>query len=285
LIGFMKIPAFSEEQLRSLCRILGDTNEGLTNTEIDQLLLSARIDDPISRTPKSPYYYKSISKKDRIYQALFHRQTLDQCGNNVANFIITAMNPVRYVKDRHKFELRLEELNKVLSFSGLAIGEGGKLRTTRRAETLSEAEARASQLRDELIVRNAHPDVLLFCKAELLHDNYFHAVLEATKSVADKIRRKAEIDGDGSRLVDEAFGLENGRSPRLAFNSLKTETELMEQRGLINLLKGMFGTFRNPVAHAPKVNWYIDKQDALDLLSLASFLHRRIDASKPLSSN
>jgi hypothetical protein len=32
------------------------------------------------------------------------------------------------------------------------------------------------------------PDVLKFCREELVADNYFHAVLEAVKSIADKLR-------------------------------------------------------------------------------------------------
>ncbi|PAW79178.1 MAG: hypothetical protein B9S32_04270 [Verrucomicrobia bacterium Tous-C9LFEB] len=39
----------------------------------------------------------------------------------------------------------------------------------------------------------------------------------------------------------------------------------------------VFGTFRNPSAHAPRVLWSISEQDALDLLTMASFLHRRLD--------
>jgi Protein of unknown function (Hypoth_ymh) len=50
-----------------------------------------------------------------------------------------------------------------------------------------------------------------------------------------------------------------------------------EQKGFANLLKGMFGTFRNPTGHAPKIIWKIEEQDALDLLSLVSYLHRRLD--------
>jgi hypothetical protein len=43
------------------------------------------------------------------------------------------------------------------------------------------------------------------------------------------------------------------------------------------LMKGMFGTFRNPTAHAPKVLWATSRTDALDMLTLASMLHRRLD--------
>jgi uncharacterized protein (TIGR02391 family) len=60
---------------------------------------------------------------------------------------------------------------------------------------------------------------------------------------------------------------------------LRTETEQSEQKGFANLVRGMFGTFRNVTAHAPKLRWPIDEQDALDLLSLVSYLHRRIDAA------
>lgn len=39
----------------------------------------------------------------------------------------------------------------------------------------------------------------------------------------------------------------------------------------------MFGTFRNVTAHAPRVSWVITEEDALDLLTIASLLHRRLD--------
>jgi len=47
--------------------------------------------------------------------------------------------------------------------------------------------------------------------------------------------------------------------------------------GFMNLLRGMFQTFRNPTAHEPRTFWHVSEQDALDLLSMVSFLHRRLD--------
>ncbi len=279
----MRVPSFNDEEVRSLCGVLGDTHNGLTNSEIDSLLQNAKIEDPNSKGPYSPHFYTIVlPKKDRLYEALSLRQRQDGCGNNVAGFIQRTMDPVRYVGNTQRFELLREQLNRILSFAGLLIGEDGKFTSISPVSTLSEAEKRASTLREELIDRNIHPDVLVFCKAELLQDNYFHAVFEATKSVADKIRKRAGLDGDGSDLVEQAFGLRGNSLPRLAFNALLTETERGEHRGLVNLLKGMFGTFRNVTAHSPKVRWKIDEQDALDLLSLASLLHRRIDAAKLL---
>jgi uncharacterized protein (TIGR02391 family) len=119
--------------------------------------------------------------------------------------------------------------------------------------------------------------VLRFCRAELLQKNYFHAVLEAAKSVADKIRAKSGLTSDGADLAKDAFALGKSGRPVLAINSLCTDTEKGEQTGFMNLLIGFFGTFRNPPAHAPKIYWPIDERDALDILSLVSFVHRKLD--------
>jgi uncharacterized protein (TIGR02391 family) len=104
----------------------------------------------------------------------------------------------------------------------------------------------------------------------------FHAVFEATKSVAEKIRQRTGLTSDGADLVDKAF---SGGTPLLAINTLRTETEQSEQKGFVNLVKGMFSTFRNVTGHAPKITWPISEMDALDLLSLVSYIHRRIDAA------
>jgi hypothetical protein len=46
----------------------------------------------------------------------------------------------------------------------------------------------------------------------------------------------------------------------------------------------MFGTFRNVTAHAPKITWSIKEEDALDLLSMLSYFHRRLDAAAQVGS-
>ena len=135
----------------------------------------------------------------------------------------------------------------------------------------------ADRLRQKLIERGVHSDVLKFCRAELVQKNYFHAVLEASKSVAQKIRDMSGFTSDGSTLVDESFRIGKKAYPVLAFNQLSTDSERSEHNGLMNLMKGFFGTFRNPTAHAPRIAWQVTEQDALDMMTLASLLHRRLD--------
>lgn len=212
-------------------------------------------------------------------EAFAARQAQDRCANTICAYIQAAMDPVRYAGRTETFEGLREQINVTLAFAGLSVGSDGKLRPAETARTLDEAEGRAQRLRQELTRRKVHPDVLRFCRAELLQENYFHAVFEATKSVADKIRQLTGLEVDGAELVDRALAFDGARPPMLAFNTLRSEAERSEHRGMMNLLKGMFGTFRNVTAHAPKIHWNITEQDAMDLLTLCSLLHRRLDAA------
>jgi len=263
------LPTFDEVHLQKICDVLGATEPGLTGAEIGGLLRQLGIADP------SP----ERTKRHRLYEALKARQHQDHCGNLVVAFIQAAMAPVRYTGQQEAFDQRRYELNEVLAFSGYQVGEDGTVGRVDVARTLGAAEELAGRLRAELRRRMVHPDVLSFCRAELLQQNYFHAVLEATKSLADKIRAKSGLSGDGGELAAEAFSIGKAGMPFLAFNSLQTETEKKEQSGLMNLMIGMFGAFRNVTAHAPKPKWILTEQDALDLLTIASLLHRRVDAA------
>ena len=263
----MIVLSFGEQHLEALCNVLGDTSYGLTGSEIGRLLAQCGIEDLMP----------GHTKRYRLYEALNRRQQQDRCGNNVVVFIQAAMNPARFVEHREQFDTLRGRLNEVLAFCGYTLAEDGKLRRTSPVRTLSEAEERVGRSRAELRRRGVHADVLRFCQAELLQENYFHAVLEATKSVAEKIRKRTGLTSDGVKLVDQAFGRGKARFPLLVFNTLQAETERSEHTGLMNLMKGLFGAFRNVTAHAPKIGWPINEQDALDLLTLVSLIHRRLD--------
>lgn len=263
------VPSFNESQLEGICKVLADTSSGLTGSEIGRLLQQAGIEDG------DP----TATKWKRLFFVLCNRQRQDGCGNNVVRFMYSAMDPVRYTSSPDLFENRRRELNQILIFSGYSLEKNGKLKKQQAVATLDEAQERADRLRAELRRRGVHPDVLKFCRAELIQSNYFHAVFEATKSVADKIRGMSGLTGDGSALVDQALGLGQAGMPFLALNTLQTDPERDEQKGLMNLIKGMFGAFRNVTAHAPKISWTVTEQDAMDLLTIASLVHRRLDSA------
>ncbi len=262
----IKRKPFGSGDLEALCKVIADTDTGLTGSEIAHTL--AQI-DIVDTDP-------TMTKWKRLYNALAEDQNKRKYGNNVLLFIAKSLQPTRYINNRAHYESILRSINNILAFHGLEFKDDGKFHTIKPVSTLTEAEKRAQNLKTSVSDRNLHEDLLRFCRAELLQDNCFHAVLEATKSVASKVRSMTGLNSDGAQLIDDAFG---GSNPILKINAFKTDTEKSEQRGFTNLAKGLFGTFRNPTAHAPKIEWNLEERDALDLFTLASYVLRRIDNS------
>lgn len=265
-----RVDPFSPERLEAISRILGDTERGLTGSEIGHLLAQTKIEDP---TP-------TMTKWKRLYNAFAEFQNRELVGNHVVVFLTRAMDPAKYTTDLDRFRWRRDQLNPVLAFCGLSLGEDGKIRRVQAAATLNEALERANRVQAILRQRAVHADVLAFCNAEILSENYFHAVFEAMKSITSKIRTIAGLTTDGSTLVDEAFSFGKAGTPILAINALDSETLKGEQRGFVSLLKGLYGTIRNPLAHNPKIEWDMTEQDALDILTMISLVHRKLDTAR-----
>lgn len=260
------IEKFNAQQLEAACKVLADTQLGLTGSEIGYILSDCRLQD----------IEPQMTKWRRLFNALAEAQNKHQVGNHLLMFITRALNPVSYSMDKDKFNWRKNELNVVLSFSGFQVGDDGKVRRVAKETTLKGALARANALKAALEDRKAHVEIFKYCQAELLNDNYFHAVLEAIKGVAERIRVLSGLGTDGAELVNTVFSV---KLPILAINSLKTETEISEQKGFSNILVGLFGTVRNPTAHSPKIVWPMSELDALDIFSLVSFIHRKLDGA------
>ncbi|MDD2134530.1 TIGR02391 family protein [Pseudomonas kurunegalensis] len=258
------IAPFDSQHLEAACRVLGDTSRGLTGTQIGHLLLEIKVPDV------DPFG----SKWKRLFNALALKQNDVRVGNHLIMFINRAMNPVSSARDRDTFIWRKDELNVVLAFSGYYIREDGKVASVEKAETLDAARARVGRLKAALEARNVHESIMTYCRAELLDENYFHAVFEATKGVADRIRDLSGLTGDGADLVTKAF---MGPEPKLTLGPLVSDSAKSEQRGFANLLIGLFGAVRNPLAHAAKINWPMSEQDALDIFSLVSLVQRKLD--------
>lgn len=257
---------FTESQIRAMADALGHTTDGLSGSEIAELLFACSIVD----------LEPGITKRHRLYSAFANDQNTRQARTHILAFIRKAMRPERFLRSPERFEPMRVLVNEALAFAGLAVDADGSVLPVEQATTLTEAQRRARELRADLVTRGVHPDVLRFCREELVADDYFHAVLEAVKSIADKLRTRTGLSDDGGALIDRVL---SGDLPMLAINPLRTESERNEQRGFANLVRGTFGMFRNTTAHEARIHWPIGKDDAEDLLSLVSLIHRRLDAA------
>lgn len=70
--------------------------------------------------------------------------------------------------------------------------------------------------------------------------------------------------------------------PVLVINDYETKQQKDEQKGFEAIMEGIVNMFRNPQAHQPKIEWPMTEQDALEILSLLSYCHRRLDNAKKL---
>lgn len=256
--------------LDSVAHTLGDA---LTGTLITNILAACTISDQSA---------EGSTKWKRLYFTFTRLQAEDTCGNRVGLIIETAMEPSRWSSDesRARYHGVREQLNTALVMVGIELGPGGKLQTVKPATTLDEAHERVNRLRAVLRQRGVHPEVLSACNKLILRDdNYFHAVFEVTKSIADRLRSMTGLSLDGNPLVDATLECGSRRFPLVALNRYDSDSLKNEQRGIAHLTRGLFHAFRNVTAHVPANVGIISEQDALDMISTASLVHRRLDVA------
>lgn len=265
-----RIPPFPAQVIEAVARVLGETADGLTGSEIEVVLgqsTIADIDGP------------QQTKWRRIYNALATRQNKDQSANCVIRFITEAMTPVGYRNDPAEFARRRSELNEILIHEGLKVTEEGKIARVKggKATTLADAAKRAGAIHTELARRGAHPEVLRYCTTELFQKNNFHAMLEASKSIPDRLRTMTGLHSDGAILVQKALFPKT--NPRVAINAGVTETDHSEQSGFGNLVEGLLGMYRNTTAHPAKVTRTVTDHELLEAFTTLSMVHRRLDTA------
>lgn len=255
---------FQPYHLEGICRIIGATEEGLKGSEIGKILRDCGIYD----------YSPTSTKWERLYNAFVNSQNKEQSSYKIIVFLCHAMHPSRYIKNSVLYHSRLNDLNKQLSFIGIELTNQGKFREVNKAGTLTEAEHRASHFKHKLEARNAHSEILKYCKPELLTENYFHAVFESVKSIAERIRILTNVHADGHELINVAF---NPNKPLLQINKFQDVNDKNEHNGFANIMKGLFSTIRNPTAHRPKFTFEISEDYALDVITIVSFVHKKLD--------
>ena len=255
-----RVESFSGGEIESLAHVAGEFGTG---ADISRILTGMGVLDGLDGT----------TKWKRLYRVFADLQGRDQCANRVLDLIGALLEPARFTGRKDEFERHRESLNEVLLLRGIEYDERGRFQRVRAAETLTGAEGRARAISEKLRDRRIHRDVSRYCHAELMQENYFHAVFEAVKGLADRIRDMSGVDGDGAQLVDDVF---LGDDPALAINTLQTKAEQEQQRGFGALLKACFATVRNPLAHEPKIYWQ-GEDDVADYFTMVSLAHFKLD--------
>ncbi len=218
---------------------------------------------------------EGTTKWRRLYDAFTKFQNEQNTCNNILLFIRLALAPSSFIDDIIEYQYLKSRTNQILAFSGFEFrDEDGKIHKVKKAGNIQDAISRSQILKSKLEHRGIHKDILRFAEEEIIYDNYFHTVLEGIKGITAKLRSASGYSNDGIQLVDATLC---GNSPILIINNYKTDSEIGEQKGFANLLKGIYGTFRNPLAHEAKITWNLTEEDALDILCTVSYIYRKLD--------
>lgn len=261
------IAILSDDIIEAASKTLGDA---VTGGEISDILAAIHVIDTS----------EDSTKWRRIRRTFIDRQRGDKCANKFGEFIERVASPARWSGRRERHTLFRERLNETLQLGGLRLLADGKLKAVSRAATLDESAERANRLRALLQQRGVHQSVLRFSERLVIRDgNYFHAVFEATKSVMDRLRAMSGSSADGNALIDETLECGKRPFPLIALNRYDTPSLQNDQKGIAHLARGLVHAFRNVTAHEPAVEWVISEADALDMMSVASLIQRRLDAA------
>lgn len=267
----------NQQQLKSLCDIVAHTSQGLTKSELTILLGQCgiyTIDDGSFRSQSG--YFLGLNKRDWLYNCLATELNKSCSFSKVFSFLQVALNPALYttIDKREKYRYLLEETNKILLFVGLSIDQSGRLVEVPQAQTLTEVDQRVNRLKKALYDRAIHAEVQKYCIKDYLREDYYDAVFEAAKGLAERVRQISGLTTDGGTPFQTVF---SKNDPYIFFNAMRTDSERSEFTGLKELLEAIFHLVRNPAAHTPKVNWKTDETKALDILTLISFAHKYLD--------
>lgn len=220
---------------------------------------------------------KMLSTKwKRIYYTIVNEINK---ANSIAPFIKIIediMEPFIFRDNIESWKESKRDINRIIGFCGLELLDEGKVKSIKPIKTLQEAIDRTNSLLEKLQVYNIHEEIIKYCRPELLNENYFHSILEASKSVLQRIREMTNSSKDGNTLINEAFIVKN---PAIVIreNLLKDEQERSQYQGLKSLLNTICYLYRNPTAHSSKLFNPSSEQDAIQAFLLISMAHRQLD--------
>lgn len=255
--------------IEEVARLLGEL---ITGSKITMLFSMNGWKDHYTETGD-----KMLSTKwKRIYNTILYEMNKTNSINPFIKIIEDVMQPFTFRDNIDIWKENKRDLNRIIGFCGLELLDDGKLKSVEPTKTLQEAIERTDSLIEKLKVHNIHREIIDYCRPELLNGNYFHAILEASKSVLQRIRDLTNSSRDGNTLINEAFILKN---PSLVIkgNRLNDEHEKSQYQGLKSLLNTICYLYRNSTAHSPKLFNPSSEQDAIQAFLLISMAHKHLD--------
>lgn len=143
------------------------------------------------------------------------------------------------------------------------------------AASVSAPQSPTGEFAHAIDLTSMHPVVAAAAGRLFGEGNYFHAELEAFKTLEHRVRQLTGLDLSGDGLMTQAF---SANHPRLDLSTASGQSGKDQQTGFMHLFRGAIAAVRNPKAHDPHRE--LDPETTLEFLALASLLHRRLDIAE-----
>lgn len=138
--------------------------------------------------------------------------------------------------------------------------------------TSEEKEKSKNPLHNLFDLFDIHPKIREISEERFFNKDYGVAIEKAFKRIIKLVQEKSGERLDGTKLMERVF---SANSPTLAFNNLEKQSDIDEQRGMMDLYKGSVECIRNVRFHEE-----IEEDEeimTLHLLIFASLLAKKLD--------
>ena len=218
----------------------------------------------------SLHYYRKMKS---LYTSLRKIQ-LQHGGERIIIFLEAVCNPQEYIGKDELFAAIRNDVNMVLKFYSRTMDENGVVqhRIDWKIPTSPQNE------KEKLFQRRSlHRYVVEHSKKDFIRGEYSSAVFECCKAFETLVRERSGIqEKTGADLMLAAFS-EKNPALKITMSSVSQQTRTNMQKGLMQLCAGLMSGIRNPVGHETKTNLPIEIDEALDILTLISYLVQRVE--------
>lgn len=255
--------------IESISRVLA---EELTGSKIDIMFNNLNFNNFDVTLNRDYTSTKWVRLNETI---LYECRKLDK-SDPLFKIIEYVTQPSEYIDNPEIWKKLLNTINKKLIFYGFEVNDAGKVIKIKSVTSYNEAQKRLTSFTERLSHYDIHPEIYKYCNDELFTQNYFHAILEASKGLLERIRELSGYSSDGSTLINEVF---INKNPVIVIsgNKIETLTEKSEYNGLKSLLNTIVYFYRNPKAHEPKLYNPASESDAVTAFTLMSMAHSILD--------
>lgn len=261
------------QDIESISKILG---EELSGSAITQMFYQLKFKDhDIERGI-------TTTKWRRLNESIVEKCISTKKARPLFDAIEYITKPNKYVDRPDYWKNLLKSINSTLIFKGYELKDDGYVYQTKSVRTFTEAQNRLKSLSEEINTLNLHKNVSKYCTEELLNEDYFHAVFEASKGLFDRVRALSGLTLDGQSLIEKSFDFKNNPLILIQGNNLDTQDEKNQYFGLINSIKTCLYLFRNHQAHAPRIYDELSLNDAIRGLMIISLANELLDHCVPV---